>query len=60
MPEAELVAAIDCVRMLRYVRRVLIEDFEYDFHPHHLVKTTKVVFILRMTEEIGKGKDTYK
>ena len=31
--EAELVAASDCVRMLRYVRRVLIEDFEYDLPP---------------------------
>ena len=33
MTEAELVAASDCVRMLRYVRRVLIEDFEYDPPP---------------------------
>ena len=31
--EAELVAASDCVRMLRYIRRVLTEDFGYKLPP---------------------------
>ena len=31
--EAELVAASDCARMLRYIRRLLVEDFHIDLPP---------------------------